>query len=306
VVDTLAERAALVALDWGSTSLRAYVLDEAGATLAERSSPHGVFRLPAGGFAAAFDDLLSAWQPLPGGLPILACGMVGSAQGWAQAPYVDCPATAADVSRAIVKVGASAGRTLHIVPGVAQRIGTPDVMRGEETQVIGAIADAPAGEALVTLPGTHSKWVTVEGGRIVAFDTWMTGELFDLLGRHSSIGKVGAGDASTMEVRELAFDRGVCDALAGAPVARLLFTARSRVLLGDLAAGQALDYLSGLLIGDELRAAPAVPNHLIVGAADLCARYQRACDLAGRPRPARVAHATTRGLFLLAASAGLL
>jgi 2-dehydro-3-deoxygalactonokinase len=306
MVDAMAERAALLALDWGSTSLRAYVLDDAGTILAEHSSPHGVFRLPAGGFTAAFDEMLSNWQPLPGKLPILACGMVGSAQGWAQAPYVDCPATAADISRAIVKVGASPGLTLHIVPGVAQRAGTPDVMRGEETQVIGALAAAPAGAALVTLPGTHAKWVRVEDGRIVAFDTWMTGELFDLLGRHSSIGKVGEDDASTIESRELAFDRGVCDALAGASVARLLFTARSRVLLGDLAAGQALDYLSGLLIGDELRTAPAVPNHLIVGAADLCARYQRACDLAGRPRPARIADATTRGLFLLAASAGLL
>src|ERR1700757_1048777 len=127
--------AALLALDWGSTSLRAYLLDAQGALLAERASPHGVLRLPAGGFEAAFDELVEPWAPLPPGLPMLACGMVGSAQGWLEVPYVSSPATAADIAEGIASLALPQGRTLHIVPGVAMHGDVPNVMRAGETQI---------------------------------------------------------------------------------------------------------------------------------------------------------------------------
>src|ERR1700758_5072284 len=127
---TLEKRSpALLAIDWGSSSLRAYLLDSRGAVLSSRATPYGVFHLPTGGFDEALDELLADWKPLPPGLPMLACGMVGSAQGWLEVPYVRCPATLADIASGIAPLKISAGRTLHIVPGVALPGEVPNVMR---------------------------------------------------------------------------------------------------------------------------------------------------------------------------------
>ncbi|MBY0336134.1 MAG: 2-dehydro-3-deoxygalactonokinase [Acetobacteraceae bacterium] len=288
---------ALIALDWGTTSLRAYLLDEAGQVLERRAEAAGVMQVTRQELPAAFHRAVAGWPALPA----LASGMVGSSVGWVEAPYAEAPAGAAEVARALRPVP---GVALHIVPGVVQRGEAPNVMRGEETQILGALRLRPdlAARSLMLLPGTHSKWVRVEDGRIARFDTFMTGELFAVLREHSILGR--AGGAAPSEAETLAaFDRGVAAARGRGHAAPLLFTARSLVLTGGLPAGLALDYLSGLLIGEELAcASPGGETLLLIGDPALCARYRRALAAFGvADAPVLdAAEATTAGLWHIA------
>ena len=200
---------------------------------------------------------------------------------------------------------------LHIVPGVRLGGPRPDVMRGEETQVVGLLATQPAlaGRATLVMPGTHSKWVRVQAARIVDFHTYMTGELFALLREHSILGRP-AREAGGGQGSDEAFDRGVAavrDAGAAGATA-LLFSARALVLGGQLRAGDSLEYLSGLLVGEELRCAlkdgdAAAP--VLVGDAALCARYRRALALYDRSSHTAVDGAAAAGLWQIARQAGL-
>lgn len=346
-VDTNLEHAALIALDWGTTSLRAYLFDAAGNVLDTRASTAGIMNLPRsveqGGFDAAFDDTCRTWLDQTPGLPVIAAGMVGSAQGWVEAPYIDAPASAEALVAGIVRVKAACGVTLHIVPGVLQRGELPNVMRGEETQIFGALGEnasstdsekpgeKPGGEpadkysgnhadkhssqrALIGLPGTHAKWVVVQAGRIERFHTFMTGEVFAALREHTILGR-------TM----LTPDRPDTDAfLRGVSIARekgqagLLATAfsmRTLGLTGELSPEQQPDYLSGLLIGHELAGLDAVLTQQqdslagqalrLIGNEALCERYRLALTQFGCTRAEWVKHATERGLWRVAAQAGL-
>jgi 2-dehydro-3-deoxygalactonokinase len=288
----------LIGLDWGTSALRAMLIDAAGGVIEERAQPWGIMRLPPGGFAAAYDGVVGAWRQAWPALPCLAAGMVGSRQGWQEAPYCDAPAGAAALAAKLAQVP-DAG--LSIVPGIMLPGPRPDVMRGEETQVIGALGDAAGG--LVVLPGTHSKWVQVDAGQIVRFRTFMTGEVFAALRDHTILGAFPAAAAPD----DAAFDLGVVTAYADTDgLAALLFSARAMVLAGRLAAEGARDYLSGLLIGDELRAGAAGTAPLLIGDAALCARYHRAmrvCGLAPRIAPPGAAAA---GLWRIARRAGLI
>ena len=268
--------ARLIALDWGTSSLRAYLLGDGGAVLDRRAEPLGILSVAARDFAGAFGAITDHWRAEHPDLPAIASGMIGSAQGWVEAPYVDAPANLAAVARGLVVVP---GANLQVVPGVAQRGTAPDVMRGEETQVFGALAQRPelAHGSCFVLPGTHSKWVRMAGHGIVRFTTYMTGELFAVLRDHSILGRLaGAGAAPSTEAAAAAYIRGVRRAAEAAQgVGALLFSARSGVLVGDLRPEESLEYLSGLLIGDELRmglAGGERPDALI-GEPGLCARY---------------------------------
>jgi 2-dehydro-3-deoxygalactonokinase len=195
-----------------------------------------------------------------------------------EAPYADVPADVAAVSRSLVHV-ADAG--LWIVPGVAQRHGAPDVMRGEETQLFGAMEhERSLGDAAtVVLPGTHSKWARVAGGRIESFTTYMTGELFAVLRAHSILGRLAAPDAGAESASGEDFERGVLAARdAPSGLASVLFSARAAVLVGTLAPAEVLDYLSGLLIGDEIRCGLAAGGRpaALIGDEALCRRYAAA------------------------------
>jgi 2-dehydro-3-deoxygalactonokinase len=310
----------LVALDWGTTALRAYLLDDTGATvLEERAAPWGVMHLPDGGFAAAFERVTGEWRTRHPGLPCVAAGMVGSAQGWVQAPYVPCPAGPGELAAALASVS---GGALHVVPGVAQQLAPPgerpDVMRGEETQVVGALALHPelAGHSLLVLPGTHSKWVRVEGGRIASFGTFLTGELFAVLRDHSILGRPprGTGRVPDPEAADAAFARGVAAARGSTQgVAPLLFSARALVLGERLPPDAALEYLSGLLVGDELRCGlagggPPLRGGALIGDEGLCARYARALAVLGVAPPLLVAgrEAVSAGACRIARDAGLI
>ncbi|MGA0587792.1 2-dehydro-3-deoxygalactonokinase [Dyella sp. KRB-257] len=297
--------AGLIGLDWGTSSLRAYRLD-AGTVAEVRARPWGIRQLPEGGFDAALAEVTAGWPALPR----LACGMVGSRNGWCEVPYLELPTDAVTLGRALHVFVAGDGRALHLVPGLRNPQG-PDVMRGEETQLFGAMARDPAlaAHATVVLPGTHSKWASVRDGAIVDFSTAMTGELFALLRRHSILNAGGDEGAPAPD----AFARGVLaarDSGAAGGLSRL-FSARALMLDGMLAPASVPDYLSGLLLGEELRAQIASGRFRIdapiqlIGDAALCARYREAAahfDLSfAQPWVDVVAD----GLWQLAVAAGL-
>ncbi|QXI27751.1 2-dehydro-3-deoxygalactonokinase [Pseudomonas vanderleydeniana] len=323
-------QAQLIALDWGTTSLRAYKLAAGGQVLEQRSLSSGIMQLPcvprmiAGrictdGFELAFDEACGDWLDAQPGLAVIACGMVGSAQGWTEAAYRDTPANVASLGSALSTVRSWRGLDVHIVPGVIERSPLPNVMRGEETQVLGALQGLPAGAGdnlLIGLPGSHSKWVEVVDGCITHFDTFMTGELFAVLSEHSILGRTQQRGAP---FQEAAFDRGVqvarSDEGARGPLSTL-FSARTLGLTHELSPAEQTDYLSGLLIGHELAALSDVqrrrrhvadlPSILLIGNAQLCARYRRALGSCGFDRVDLAEHATERGLWHLAEAAGLM
>ncbi|OPA83077.1 2-dehydro-3-deoxygalactonokinase [Pseudomonas fluorescens] len=311
-------QAQLIALDWGTSSLRAYKLGPAGVVLEQRSLASGIMHLPSeareiagvlcsDGFELAFDAACGDWLEAEPGLPVIACGMVGSAQGWSEAAYRNTPVDVASLGQALHKVCSLRGVEVHIVPGVIEQVGLPNVMRGEETQVLGVLPGLET-EALIGLPGSHSKWVEVVGGRITHFDTFMTGEVFAVLSKHSLLGRTQK-PSETFQAD--AFDRGVHVALSDEGergVLSTLFSARTLGLTAQLLPEQQPDYLSGLLIGHELAGLPDRAKHLpiiLVGAAPLCARYQRALALCGFAHVSLAQEATERGLWQLAVAAGL-
>jgi 2-dehydro-3-deoxygalactonokinase len=272
--------------------------------------------VPNGDFAAALDSVAGAWLETHPDAPVLACGMIGSRQGWREAPYVPCPAGLAALADGIIEAATHWGRPVRIVPGVSLRDpdGVPDVMRGEETKICGA-GDGVAGKnALFVLPGTHSKWARLEDGRIAWFATFMTGELFAVLAEHSILGRLMDGDVHD----EGAFRRGVRCAL-DQPAGRggllhQLFSARTLALFELLPRSGVRSYLSGLLIGSEAveaRAAltgatgsPAATATLI-GSPSLVPLYAEALALAGFACVERDEHVAARGLHLIARAAAI-
>jgi len=276
--------AAFLAVDWGTTNLRAWVLDRGGGILAGRDFPLGVSRIGAGEAQRCFDETVRPALKAEG-LPAVLCGMVGSNLGWVEVPYVDCPADLNALGRRLLRIEGESPPVL-IVPGLRARRpdGEPDVMRGEEVQVLGWIAEATErrrGRRLVCHPGTHAKWVRVEDGRIEHFVTAMTGELFDLLRKHSVLPVRDGPDDDE------AFDDGVRAAGDGEALAARLFTARSRVVGAGMPAARVRSYLSGLLIGAEVAATPALAGAdpgepvALIGDLRLCGLYRRALQARG-------------------------
>lgn len=296
----------LIGLDWGSTHLRAYRFDERGLVEDVRALSCGIRQLPAGGFVEAFTQALSGWPQVP----VLACGMVGSRNGWLEVPYLDTPVRIERLATALTPLAAPDGRTVHLVPGLRDP-SRPDVMRGEETQVAGVLAQFPEAShrGQLLLPGTHSKWVNVRDGAVTGFATVMTGELYGLLSQHSIL---GASPPRATDDDE-AFRRGVATARdsGAAGVLSRVFSARTLMLDGTLASASVADYLSGLLIGDELRMALAAgwidtrEPVLLVGDAALCARYINAADAFGLHLAKAPDATTARGLWLIAVESGL-
>lgn len=323
-------QAQLIALDWGTTSLRAYKLAAGAVVLEQRALSFGIMQLPktprvihggecADGFELAFEEACGDWLDAQPDLPVIACGMVGSAQGWREAAYCETPANVANLGNSLQTLVSLRGTRVHIVPGVIQRSRLPNVMRGEETQVLGVLQNLPAeagGDLLIGLPGSHSKWVEVIDGCITHFDTFMTGEVFAVLSEHSILGRTQQQGAA---FDGLAFDRGVQVALSAdgeLGVLSTLFSARTLGLTGELAPTAQADYLSGLMIGHELAALAAVqrrrrhsvhlPAIILIGNAQLCARYGRVLEACGFARVTLAEQATERGLWQLALAAGLL
>jgi 2-dehydro-3-deoxygalactonokinase len=299
----------LIGLDWGTSSLRAYLYDTDGNVVASRQKAWGIRQLPEGGFVAALQAITAEWPACR----VVAAGMVGSRQGWLEVPYVDLPADAASIAHGMLRVDACGSHELWIAPGL-RRDKPADVMRGEETQIIGALALQPLYQANTrfVLPGTHSKWATVIQGRITAFDTVMTGEMYALLIKHSILGAgLPAESANTFD--EDAFLRGVrtIKGSGAEGVFGRLFSTRALVLAGELAGVAVPDFLSGLLIGEEFRIAQlrdrgAIAPLCLIGDLSLCRRYTIAAQHFGYAAPAIIDDASVQGLWQLASAAGLL
>lgn len=302
--------AALIGIDWGTTSFRAYRIGADGRVIDSKSAPLGILKVPAGAFEQVFERELGQWLPDRAELPVIASGMITSRQGWVEVPYCPCPAGRDEIARALLQHETGRGRIIHFVPGLSilGADGVPDVIRGEETQIIGEVG-AASGRRLLVLPGTHSKWALVEDGRIVWFATFMTGEVFGVLKDHSILGRLMAGDADDAPAfrRGLAYARG-----DGGGLLKRLFSARTLGLFDQLPAESVASYLSGLLIGTELREAldcleqpPLDQEVTVIGSSDLSERYIRAIEGAGLRGRRAAADAGARGLFLIATAAGL-
>ena len=299
----------LLALDWGTSNLRASLLGAGAQTLQTRRDARGVMAVPAGGFEAVLRELCGDWLAAHAQLPVIAGGMVGSRQGWREAPYLDLPAGPEQAAAALTIVPFG-DRQLHIVPGACDRPrpGRFDVMRGEETQVWGSVID---GAGWCVLPGTHSKWVQVdEAGRVLRLRTYMTGELYALLCQHGTPGRLMVPGSSDDE----AFAAGLAlGAAEHAQATHALFAARTAGLLGGVAGDALPDYLSGLLIGVEIASALAAPGQnlraaplCLVGDEALCTRYARALGMLGVESRTALPGATERGLWRVALAAGLI
>lgn len=283
---------ALVGVDWGTTRLRVMRLGEGGRILEHRVDPRGAGQLTPDAFAPVLESLAGDWMDSE--TPVLVCGMAGARMGWVEAPYVACPADVSTLASGTVEVPGK--RAVRIIPGVCVSAGDlGDVMRGEETQAMGLVD--PGEDGMIVAPGTHSKWITVRDGRIRDVRTFMTGELFSAVLKATVVGQ-GVGTAGKDDA---AFDDGVRHALANPGLSALLFSVRVGRLSGRLGPDAAADYLSGLLIGAEIAAAPGngVQAVRLVGDGTLVGRYSRALTLAGRPT-APVTDgdsATARGLW---------
>ena len=262
---------AFIALDWGTSSFRAYLADADGHALETLPDGRGALALAQGEHEPYLNERLAAWPRLP----IFACGMVGAKQGWLEAPYVAAPAGAAEIAAACATLQTQRGE-VRIAPGVraADAQGAPDVMRGEETQILGALASG-GGDGIYVLPGTHSKWARVEAGRITGFETFMTGEVFAVLKTHSVLGRMMAPERPGE-----GFARGVEAARGLARPGDLLhaiFAARTFGLFETLPPDQLAEYLSGLLIAAEILAgAKGASRAVALGSAALIARYAEA------------------------------
>jgi len=270
-----------IGVDWGTSSLRGARFDAHGAVLEERAFPRGILTVPKGQFDAVFAELFGDWME-PAGARCLISGMAGSQQGWREAPYCACPAGPDDVAARLTWI--EAGR-IAIVPGLScERDGVPDVMRGEETQVFGALQLLGIEDGVFVLPGTHSKWAVVQAGRIERFTTLMTGEFYALLRQHSILARTLPADDGALV--DSAFDAGVAHALRSPGLTQSAFSVRTLSLFERLPIADRPSYLSGLVIGEELRSrglgGDAGGSVVVIGADALTRRYERAlgrCDV---------------------------
>ena len=264
-----------IAADWGTTNRRAYKIDAAGKCVDEFEDDRGIMSVAAGDFPKAVADI----RERLGDLPLLLAGMIGSNRGWKEAPYVPCPAGIEDLAGALVW----AGDREAIVPGVSYLTSErADVMRGEEVQLLGAVAAGlvdPMG--LVCHPGTHNKWATLRHGKIAEFRTVMTGELFNLLKEHSILSDLLKGPVEPNDV----FKQAARYAIENEALPAELFAVRARVLLGRARKEDAAAYTSGILIGTDVRIGLSVPGAAritLIGRPELTRLYAASIGEAGR------------------------
>jgi len=287
----------VLVIDWGTTGFRAYRLDGAGRILDSRSASAGILSVKDGAFAAVLEEQAGDWIAA-GEAPIVMSGMIGSRQGWIEVPYASCPAGFAEIAAGMRKVSWN-GREAWIAPGLSCRdeAGVPDVMRGEEMQILGALDQMGPGKHTVCLPGTHSKWVEVADGRIMSLATHMTGEAFAVMKAHSILGRMmkdGPADAA-------AFEDGVRRSGETGGVLHHLFGVRARTLFGELSDGASPSYLSGLLIGHEIRAARNSASRVhLLGTTQLGAAYRQAFAVLGMDSRTLDPDSVTTGLHRLA------
>ncbi|MEO8145170.1 MAG: 2-dehydro-3-deoxygalactonokinase [Betaproteobacteria bacterium] len=303
----------LIALDWGTSSLRGYLLGESGEVLQSRHAERGILKVADGAFVQTYLEFCADWLTRYGDLPAIASGMIGSKQGWKEAPYVAAPASLGQVAVALTKVDIPGYRPLHIVPGVSYRDvrGLPDVMRGEETQLFGALAGGDGTRRSFVLPGTHSKWAVAGPSGIERFSTFMTGEVFAVLRAHSILGRLMP--ATSVVAVDDGFRCGADASLRGGGGGLLnrLFSTRTLGLFNDVLAAELASYLSGLLIGEEIFAArsagllDAASAVGIIADAALADFYRVVLEMADVRSVVLPADLAAGGLWRIAKAAGI-
>ncbi|WP_420960444.1 2-dehydro-3-deoxygalactonokinase [Brucella sp. IR073] len=281
----MSQAPAFAGADWGTSRFRLWLMDREGHVLAEKRADDGLDVSRAKGFANVLESHLSALGA-PDELPVVICGMAGSRQGWVEAPYVDVPADPATILAAAARIP-DVSRDIRIVPGLAQQGAKPNVMRGEETQLLGLVHGKPGYTGLVAMPGTHSKWVSLEGGRVSGFSTYLTGELYALLAGQSILRhSIGAG-AENVDADQLAFEEGLAQALTpGFSLLGTLFEIRAAMLLNGQSEAEAAAKLSGLVIGSEAadaraKAHAALSTVQLVASGRMERLYRKALEAAG-------------------------
>jgi 2-dehydro-3-deoxygalactonokinase len=287
----------LIAVDWGTSNFRAFRLSTDGTVLARRSSPLGILRVEGHHFAETLRKEVGDWLAA-GEKNILLSGMIGSRQGWVEAKYVPCPVGISDLASSVSPVPFS-GAEVRLIPGVIgpDADGVPEVMRGEETEAMGML-DSCNGAGLVCFPGTHSKWIYLKDRKIESFITCMTGEIYGALRRCTILKHTMAMD---VPIDKTAFGRGVARSADSGGLLHHLFGVRTLGLLGQLKEETSASYLSGLLIGHEVRSAmPRGGLVHLVGAAPLCSLYAQTIEVCGGSATVENEDAAARGLAAIA------
>lgn len=263
-------------VDWGTTNFRAFAMDDQGRIIDEQAHPLGLLQVKDGAFAASLQAVLGRWLSHYQDLPVYMAGMVGSMKGWVNVEYAKTQAGAAELAGGAYRFVLPWGSEAFIIPGVChQRApGVQDVMRGEEVQLLGLSQLQNEHDFHAMLPGTHNKHVHFSEGKISAFSSYLTGELFSVVSEHMLIGK--GLDKSQLGAHDEAFLKGVDEGSETEQLTSTLFQAWTHRLFKHLREEEVLDYLSGLLIGNELKALKA-DHYYLVGGSALCKRYQQAC-----------------------------
>jgi len=287
----------MLAVDWGTSSLRIYRLDADGQIRDVRQSQNGILNIGDATFAATLESEAGDWIA-NGEAPVLMSGMIGSRQGWKEAAYLQCPAGIGEIASTMSKVAWNSHKA-WIAPGLRCRhaSGVHDVMRGEEVQILGIVDNLGGGEHRICLPGTHSKWAIVQNKNIVSFTTHMTGEVFAILKKHSILGHTMAIDRFS----ETAFLSGVTRSSHADGLLHHLFGARAQVLSDELGEDESASYLSGILIGHELRSSTAGSSEIhLLGSAELTTLYSLAASTMNIETVIHDANAVARGLYAVA------
>ncbi|PRY20405.1 2-keto-3-deoxygalactonate kinase [Aliiruegeria haliotis] len=294
---------ALIGIDWGTTSLRAYLIGAGGEVLDKVASSRGITSVPDRAFDSVLNQLIACWSTY-GGLPVLASGMITSRNGWVETPYSRLPLGTVGLAQSLVPHHTESRMNIHFITGaVIDHASGADVMRGEETQIIGAQAFGMS-DGIFVMPGTHSKWVRVSAGRIEDFATYMTGEVFAALKGHTILGTLIGDGPFDPE----GFAQGVsCGLARESYLLHDLFRVRTLPLLGRMAGNAVADFLSGMLIGAEVKAAQIRGDTnetiTIVGRCDLADRYETALKIAGKTSQRLSEDTVAHGHYLIARAA---
>jgi 2-dehydro-3-deoxygalactonokinase len=268
----------LIAVDWGTSNFRGFRVSSDGAIIARCSSPQGILRVMEGNFEDTLRAEVGVWLAA-GEKNILLCGMIGSRQGWVEAEYLPCPVGIEDLADALVPVPFE-GANVRLVPGVIgpDAAGVPELMRGEETAAMGML-EACAAADLVCFPGTHSKWIQLSHRKIVSFTTCMTGEMYGAVRKCTILERTMTGNAN---VDKAAFHNGVKRSADSGGLLHHLFGVRTLTLMRQMKDDSSASYLSGLLIGHDVRASMPVGGDVhLVGAPDLCNLYAEVIEACG-------------------------
>ncbi len=261
-------------VDWGTTNFRAFAINNENNVQAQIELPMGLKQVTNGEFAKGLEQALEPWIPDYQELPIYMAGMVGSTNGWINVPYVSTPASVKKLSDKTYRFTLPWGATAYIVPGISHKTENDefDVMRGEEVQIFGLINKVDNNSFSAVLPGTHSKHVIVQDNELMLFDSYMTGELFSVIREHTIIGR----DIPQQHQSHSAFVKGVLSGRNGGATSQI-FKARTGKIFTQIKDSEVDDFLSGILIGSELKELDSESVYL-VGNENLCSRYQLACD----------------------------